>query len=148
MPRPKENLNSLIKKKKVKKISKLAKKKLDSNSKYYKNKADKAFGEYIHALGGGCLVCGTLYGKLDCHHLISRGNLPTRHHPMNGVLLCVKHHKFDKECSPHMGPIGFSEFLRLQYPHHYDFVTKNKWKYGKYNFKESLEELERLKSNL
>ena len=146
--RKRENLKTLIKKKKVKKVSKLAKKKLDHNSKYWKNRADKAFGEYIHKRDEGCLVCGTIYAKLDAHHLISRGNLPTRHNPMNGVKLCVKHHKFDKECSPHMGPLGFSEFLRQNYPEKYDWVIQNKWKYSKYNFKENYENLQRLLEEL
>lgn len=97
-----------------KRRSALAKKRDNPNSTYWKRKADVAWGRLIHAIGGGC-VCkelGDCKGPLEAHHLITRGRLATRHTPANGVLLCSYHHKWSRDCSPHMAPLQFAQFLQ------------------------------------
>lgn len=120
--------------------SALQKKKDKPNSKYWKTKADKAWGELIH-LEEQCLVNDNCKGNLEAHHLITRSKVTTRHAHENGVLLCSLHHKYSTECSPHTAPIQFSEFLRLNYPEKYEWVLKNKFRNEKPNYKENYEKL-------
>jgi hypothetical protein len=56
-------------------------------------KATKLWGEYIHARDRVCQVCGKADGKLEAHHMMTRGHKATRADPVNGVLLCYWHHK-------------------------------------------------------
>ena len=120
--------------------SKLQKKKDNPNSLYWKKKADKAWGEYIHS-NDSCLICDDSSKKLEAHHLVSRAVTHLRHDPENGILLCSWHHKFDPGCSPHAGPIGFSEWLKENYPNKHEYVLTNRYKTGKPNYKESYENL-------
>jgi len=152
---PQEKADSLQKKPKVKKTkgekrqlkkdrSKLQIKRDNPNSKLWKNKADKAWGAYQHHFKRECLVCGNSHSKLDAHHLIGRARTMTRHDPLNGVILCSYHHTHSVECSPHAGPIGFSEFLRENYPEKIDYVLKNQHLTGKSDYRESYELLKEL----
>ena len=125
---------------KRKKKSALQKKKDSPNSKYWKNKADKEWGRVIH-LQGCCMIGDKCKGNLEAHHLISRSNITTRHNILNGVLLCSLHHKFSKDCSPHMAPIQFSEFLRVHHPEKIVWVMHHRYETGKPNYKESYEKL-------
>lgn len=131
------------KKKRVKKTA-LQKRKDNPNSGYWKKRADKEWGRVIH-LSDICIVNDKCRGSLEAHHFISRSKLSTRHKLLNGVLLCTLHHKFSKELSPHMGPIGFSEYLRINYPDKYQWVLDNRFKNEKPNFKEAYEKLKEIK---
>jgi hypothetical protein len=133
----KPNLKTLIKKKKVKKISKLEKKKRDCNSTYWKTRADKAWGELIHKTYSCCLVCGTTTSKLEAHHLISRAKVLTRHNPENGVLLCSFHHKFSPDLSPHAAPLQFSEWLQEKHPDKYEWFQTNRFNKGQKDFEQA-----------
>lgn len=64
-----------------------------------------------------CAVCGR-GGTLNAHHLINRGHQATRFNLRNGIALCVHHHKFDINCSPHgCGPDPAWElWLEEHYP--------------------------------
>jgi len=130
---------------KRKKKSKLQKKRDNHGSLLWKRKADKEWGRVIHLLNDKCLVdnehCG---GPLEAHHLISRGKVMTRHAVQNGVILCSNHHKWSNECSPHMAPIQFTEFLRVHYPEKIDFVMENRWNLGKPDYKEKFEILSKI----
>jgi len=121
---------------KRKKKSALQRKKDNDNSTYWRVKADKEWARLIHS-SGRCLIGHECAGNLEAHHLISRSVTTTRHNPLNGVLLCSKHHKFDRKCSPHMGPLGFAEFLRNTHIDKYEFAAQNRYKTGKPNYKES-----------
>ena len=126
------------------KLSKLAKSKANPRSKYWKNKADKVWGEYIHAKYNRCLVCGKNDFVLQAHHLISRGKVITRHEPDNGVLLCATHHIFDPDCSPHAGPIGFTDFLYEGHNEKYNWVKENQFATGVVDYEEAFNNLTKL----
>lgn len=128
---------------KIPKISKLAKSKANPRSGYWKKKADKAWGEYIHELYFSCLVCKT-HNALQAHHLISRGKIITRHIPENGVLLCATHHIFDPDCSPHAGPIGFTDFLYEEHNEKYSWVKENQFATGVVDYEEAYNNLTKL----
>tara|TARA_R110002126_G_scaffold110987_3_gene248762 strand:- start:907 stop:1305 length:399 start_codon:yes stop_codon:yes gene_type:complete len=124
-----------------KKISSLQKRKNNSSSKLWRTKADKAWGQIIHQ-DETCLISDQYCaGKLEAHHLISRAKVFTRHELINGVLLCSFHHKYSRECSPHMGPIGFADYLQHNEPAQYQWVLDNKWKTGKPDYKAAYERL-------
>ena len=150
-----EKFNSLQKsntkkpKKKLKKDrSKLQVRKDNSNSKYWKNKADTAWGTYQHQFVRRCIVgdaktpwMSGCNGPNNAHHLVSRGNVFLRHETENCAMLCAYHHNFSITCSPHAGPIGFSEFLKEHYPHKYEWVIENQHKTGKPNYELAYETL-------
>jgi len=121
--------------------SKLQKKKDNPRSGYWKNKADKAWVEWMHRTYDCCAVCGRTDGKLDAHHLISRSNVSTRHSKMNGIMLCANHHRLSAECSPHKGPVGFVNWLMKHKPDVYRWVTENKWNVAKADYRAAYEEL-------
>ena len=124
--------------------SKLAKSKANPRSMYWKNKADKAWGKYIHKRDEGCLVCGTTSKRTEAHHLISRARVITRHSPENGVLLCSYHHKFCPNESPHAAPLQFSEFLFENHPEKYDWFLKNRFATGVVDYEKSYYDLKKL----
>ena len=99
---------------KPKKPSKLAKDKADPNSRYWRNKADAAWSKAVRS-AGKCLVCGATK-NLQAHHLISRWVPQLRHDIMNGVCLCPKHHKWDKQISAHQSPMGLAWVLQREMP--------------------------------
>jgi len=47
--------------------------------------------------------------------MIPRGNEETRYDLQNGIALCVHHHKFDNELSPHLNAAGFMHMLEQKY---------------------------------
>lgn len=119
--------------------SNLQKDKLNPYSKYWLNKASKAWGEFIH-LDGECLVCGKTDGKLDAHHFLTKGgNHLLRCNPNNGGLLCFQHHKYNKEISAHGTPDKFNKWLQEKHPEKWAWMEANKFKTGKANWKENYE---------
>ena len=121
--------------------SKLQKKKDNPRSTYWKNKADKAWGEWMHREYDSCAVCGRTSGKLDAHHLISRSIVATRHDKRNGIMLCANHHRLSSECSPHKGPIGFAQWLRKNREEQFNWVSDTYWTGGKPDYKAAYEQL-------
>ena len=110
-----------------KKKSNLQKRRDNPNSKLWKNKADRAWGECIHAQYSHCAIDKDCAGNLEAHHLINRGHILTRHARINGILLCSKHHKHDVKLSPHGGPVGFVKWLEEHRPEQFKFVLENKY---------------------
>ena len=105
--------------------SKLAKRRDNGRSSYWKKRADAAWREIIRRLfDGRCAVCGVAGG--EAHHLISRAVCHTRHSPHNGILLCPLHHKWDRHCSAHGGPLGFAAWLLTYRPAQWAWVQANK----------------------
>ena len=91
--------------------SKLQRRKANSRSKYWRNKADKLWGAILHHRQDSCAVCGRT-GRLEAHHLISRVVGVMRHDLRNGIILCTQHHKFCTELSAHEAPLQFAEWLQ------------------------------------
>jgi len=120
----------------------LKQKKKKPNSKYWRSKADALWGSIIHSKYGECLINDEhCHGRLEAHHLISRGKGVTRHDLNNGVLLCTNHHKFSIQCSPHMGQIGFADWLKENQPEKYHYFLTNRWRNEKHNYREACERL-------
>jgi len=118
-----------LSKKRVETKSALQKRKDNPRSGYWKKKADAAWGEYMHKRFDSCAICRKKT-NLEAHHLISRSNVLTRHLPINGIILCSNHHKFDVQISAHKGPIGFSNWMIDNRKEQVDFVTQNRFKTG------------------
>jgi len=114
-----------------KKKSKLQKRKDNERSTYWKAKADTEWGRVIHKTGGvlgqgpRCAVTGRTDGKLDAHHLISKGRGKTRHLPENGMLLSMRIHKYDPEISPHAAPEAWSKWLQENHPEVHAWILEN-----------------------
>jgi len=122
--------------------SALQKKKDNSGSKYWKNKAMKQWGAVMHHRFRYCLVNNEdCSGNLEAHHLISRAKVMTRNNIDNGVMLCSNHHKWSPLLSPHMAPVQFTEFLRENYPHKIEWVMKHRNDTGKPNYETDYEYL-------
>lgn len=111
---------------------------------YWDRKAGAAWGEWMHLTKRFCLVCGK--GKdrvvLEAHHRITKSNQLTRHDPDNGDMLCCCHHRESKLCSPHAGPLGYTLFLKANYPDKALYVKNNRYRTGKPNFKEDFKLLQ------
>ena len=63
---------------------------------------------------------------LNAHHIITRDNNNLRWDFRNGVLLCVKHHKYGNPCA-HKNPIWFAEWLKQNRPDDYEYLKNPKW---------------------
>jgi 5-methylcytosine-specific restriction endonuclease McrA len=96
---------------KIKKKSKLQKRKDDHNSRLWRNKADWAWREVCRILHDNkCVICNKSE-NLNIHHLIPRQMGSHRHIVMNGIALCASCHKYSFELSPHKAPVAFFSWL-------------------------------------
>ena len=125
---------------KRKKKSDLQKKKDNPNSKYWRGKADGAWGRVIHKeQDSRCAVCGK---PGQAHHLINRVVPFTRHTIKNGMILCTWHHQYCPDCSPHGGAIGFAVWLKEHDLELYEWALATKQEMKRpYNYKETYERL-------
>lgn len=57
-----------------------------------------------------CVICHSK-DRLNCHHIIPRENRLFRHNINNGITLCILHHKFSLEISPHKNAFAFFQWL-------------------------------------
>ena len=81
------------------------------SKKTLKNKLDKAWSQLVKLQAGNkCEVCGNSE-TLNSHHVVGRRNLRLRWEVINGVCLCVKHHKFGNQ-SAHENPVWFEDWLK------------------------------------
>ena len=71
-----------------------------------------------------CAICGSKDVKLNCHHIISRHLKLTRWDFQNSILVCPRHHLFDKKISFHGGSLGAIEWLRVNRPEQYSYLIK------------------------
>lgn len=133
-------------KKKVKKKSKLRKKKDNPRSIYWRDRADRMWSSLILAKGR-CEKCGRTTGRLDPHHLISRYHKMTRHRLENGICLCPHCHRFDKG-SAHADPTVFSQWLSHEFPDRYQWVAENKWLLGRPDFQAAYEFLKEISGRM
>lgn len=60
--------------------------------------------------GWMCVICNS-QNKASAHHIIPRENRATRHNILNGITLCVLHHKFSLKISPHRNSVAFLKWL-------------------------------------
>lgn len=68
---------------------------------------DKEFGKAVKERDGWkCVICGDT-NKPNCHHILPRENRTLRHDLMNGITLCILHHKFSLKISPHKNAFEF-----------------------------------------
>ena len=82
-----------------------------SNSKYWRNKADKE-NTRLHR-GKPCEICGTTHQTCG-HHVVERSiSAYYRHDQRNMVDLCTTHHKFSNEIAPHSkNPLAVEAWLK------------------------------------
>ena len=88
----------------------LAKSRADHYSSLWMRKADRQWSINIHS-AGKCAICGG-HSYLQAHHLIPREIKQYRYSIENGILLCVKHHKYDYVISAHKNPLAFTIWLQ------------------------------------
>ena len=87
------------------KLTKLAKRVRDPNSRYWLLRADAAWPRVIRA-AGKCEICGQTQ-LLNAHYILPRELLPWLHESWNGLCLCARCHKWDPTISLHLNPIWF-----------------------------------------
>ncbi len=124
--------------------SKLAKRKANPNSKYWKDRADAAWAKEIRAVGR-CEHCGN-DTTLNAHHIIGRTRLRFTHDLSNGICLCSYCHKFDSDFSPHGGLYAVEQFLgwfERERPGQFKWYEENKHDKRKpeWTYKDMWEEL-------
>ncbi len=106
--------------------SKLQRTKDRPGSRYWRNKADRAWSLLILRKNDGrCMVCGE--PAVDPHHLISRSLAATRHSLTNGIPLCRSHHSMNPRMSAHLCPLAFAEWLRTKDPTLYGWVQEHRF---------------------
>jgi len=71
--------------------------------------------------GWKCIVCGKT-DRLNAHHIIPREVQGYKYDLANGVSLCVKHHKFDRDISAHCAPFAFLIWLKRCRPEQYELA--------------------------
>ena len=126
----------MIRRKKRKKKSTLAKSKGRPSSTYWRRRADALWGAIVHHLYPCCAVNDSeCRGTVEAHHIISRSHCATRHEIDVGVGLCTLHHKYSKKLSPHQGPVGFAAWLQVNEPEKWEFVMAHRWKIEKPDYK-------------
>ena len=120
--------------------SKLRRRKDNSGSTYWRNKANKKWGEYVH-LPECCAMCGTRSRKLDAHHIITKTYPSTRCKVMNGILLCICCHKTSNYLSAHGHAVAFSQWLEANRPEQFKWISEHKHTPGSCDYKADYERL-------
>lgn len=78
------------------------KKKEKSPAKKMRDKLDRLCGKVVRS-AQECFACGEVMERgnvyrcstrYECCHILSRGNLKIRHHPLNMVCMCNIHHRY------------------------------------------------------
>lgn len=90
-----------------------------------RNKARKEWRDnIIISFSYKCAIPGCETAKkLNAHHIIPREFIETRYDSKNGIALCPTHHSFGK-FSAHKNALWFSEFLRKEYPAHFEYLNQ------------------------
>jgi predicted restriction endonuclease len=71
-----------------------------------------------------CVICGSPI-RVQTHHIIPRENRLYRHEMLNGITLCVLHHKFSLNISPHKNGFAFFLWLRINRSEQYKWLKEN-----------------------
>lgn len=86
-------------------------------TKKLRNKADKEWRlAILKEFDSKCVVCDKK-DRVNCHHLFPKEIKELRHEVLNGICLCVSHHKYNVKLSAHKNPVAFL----LWYQGHYTF---------------------------
>lgn len=93
-------------------------------NKKIEKEADILFAKVIKERDNwSCAVCG----RKDClntHHIIPREDRRTRHDLLNGITLCILHHKFSLEISPHKNAFEFFCWLEKNRPDQFTYLKQ------------------------
>ncbi len=111
----------------------------NENSTWLKQQCDIEFSKLVREKGY-CEKCGSADYKLDCAHVIPRGNKTLRHDPMNALSLCHRCHRF----WAHMNPLDFTEWYKNKYPNRYVYLMEHKNTFTKRTVSEYQELLKNL----
>lgn len=107
-------------------------------------KADKLFSLLIREKGY-CDWCGKSDGKLDCAHIVPRGNKTLRWNPINALPLCYRCHKWKW----HSDPLAAMEWFKTKYPERYIYLQETRYKKTKVTINHLTEVIDNLeKRNL
>ena len=114
-----------------------------------KRKILKLWSEKVRSsTGNRCAICGMQAGdyyngvkqKIDAHHIEEKTTCANlRYDPLNGIPLCVRHHKWGKD-AVHNSLIFFADWLKENRPLQYEYVKNNRKKIIDLNNREVLEE--------
>jgi hypothetical protein len=114
-----------------------------------KRKLLKLWSEKVRSsTGNRCAICGLQGGechngvkqKIDAHHIEEKTTCGyLRYDPLNGIPLCVRHHKWGKD-AVHNSPVFFINWLIENRPLQYNYVCNNRNKTIDLNKREILEE--------
>ena len=88
-----------------------------------------------------CEWCGVQEKYLNCHHIVSKKFRPLRYDLHNGVLLCVRCHKWGMHAA-HNNPILFLEWLIHIHPDYSQYLKDFDYK------KEYVEDIEKIYKEL
>jgi hypothetical protein len=92
-----------------------------NNPIWLRNECDVMFSRLVREKRY-CEKCGRNDIKLDCAHIIPRGNKTLRWDLINALCLCHRCHRF----WAHMNPIDFTEWYKTKYPKRYIYLLKYK----------------------
>ena len=117
------------------------------SKKTLKNKLDKAWSQLVKLRAGNkCEVCGNSE-TLNSHHVVGRRNLRLRWEVMNGVCLCVKHHKFGNQ-SAHENPVWFEDWLKENRGQDLKLIRSTMNEIQKWTIEDMQEKLKELEEDL
>ena len=125
--------------------SRLQRQKDNPCGKYWRNKADKLWGEIIRKRAKcRCEWCGKMTNRIEAHHFRARTNIHFRHHLANGIGLCfVCHHEVHQDGA---SQIRFFEYLKQKMKNSYALLSlKDKYEGEKVNYQEKYEYLKSLR---
>lgn len=91
-----------------------------------KKKCDIEFSKLIREKAY-CERCGSRNNKLDCAHIIPRGNQTLRFDPMNALSLCYPCHLHWW----HSNPLEATDWFSAKYPNRYTYLMEHKNKLTK-----------------
>ena len=74
--------------------------------------------------GHKCARCRAT--NVEAHHLVPRQMEGTRYSIRNGMALCPRCHKFDREFSPHQNAAGFISWLESEHPELAEWYFENR----------------------
>ena len=89
---------------------------------------DIEFAREMKVRDGRCAICGTT-SNLNTHHIMPREDRRLRHDPLNAINLCILHHKFSLEISPHKNALEFFLWLEKNRPEQLNYLRRFS-KYG------------------
>lgn len=117
------------------------------SKKTVKNKLDTVWSKLVKLQAGNkCEVCGNSE-TLNSHHIVGRRNLRLRWEVMNGVCLCVKHHKFGNQ-SAHENPVWFEDWLKENRGSDLKLIRSTMNEIQKWSIEDMQEKLEELQEDL